>query len=72
MKAQLLTEHEPLEIQEVADSVVGADELLIQVAACGICGSDVRGYDGSTGRRVPPIVMGHGAAGTIVDVGTGG
>ena len=34
-----------------------------QVKACGICGSDVHGMDGSTGRRVPPIIMGHEAAG---------
>jgi L-iditol 2-dehydrogenase len=45
------------------------DEVLIQVAACGICGSDVHGYDGSTGRRVPPLVMGHEAAGVIAAVG---
>src|SRR5439155_19976064 len=38
-------------------------EVLVRVAACGICGSDVHGYDGSSGRRIPPIVMGHEAAG---------
>lgn len=42
---------------------------MIQVAACGICGSDVHGYDGSTGRRIPPIVMGHEAAGIVTAVG---
>ncbi|HCC56989.1 MAG TPA: galactitol-1-phosphate 5-dehydrogenase, partial [Solibacterales bacterium] len=44
-------------------------DLLVQVKACGICGSDVHGYDGSTGRRVPPIVMGHEAAGVVAAVG---
>jgi L-iditol 2-dehydrogenase len=39
------------------------------VAACGICGSDVHGYDGSSGRRIPPLVMGHEAAGTIAATG---
>jgi L-iditol 2-dehydrogenase len=39
------------------------------VRACGICGSDIHGYDGSTGRRVPPLVMGHEAAGVIEHVG---
>ncbi len=43
----------------------------MRVAACGICGSDVHGYDGSTGRRIPPIVMGHEAAGIVVSVGAG-
>ena len=46
-------------------------EVLVRVAACGICGSDVHGMDGRTGRRVPPIVMGHEAAGTIEAVGSG-
>jgi L-iditol 2-dehydrogenase len=40
------------------------------VKACGICGSDVHGMDGSTGRRRPPIVMGHEAAGVIERVGS--
>jgi L-iditol 2-dehydrogenase len=41
------------------------------VAACGICGSDVHGYDGSSGRRIPPIVMGHEAAGVVAEAGEG-
>jgi L-iditol 2-dehydrogenase len=43
----------------------------VRVEACGICGSDVHGYDGSTGRRIPPIVMGHEAAGTVEAIGEG-
>jgi L-iditol 2-dehydrogenase len=42
--------------------------MLVRVAACGICGSDVHGYDGSTGRRIPPIVMGHEAAGVVEEI----
>ena len=34
-------------------------EVRIRVAACGICGSDVHGFTGETGRRIPPLVMGH-------------
>ena len=45
-------------------------DVLIQVKACGICGSDVHGYDGSTGRRIPPIIMGHEAAGVVIKVGS--
>jgi D-arabinose 1-dehydrogenase-like Zn-dependent alcohol dehydrogenase len=41
------------------------DEVLIRVQACAICGSDVHGMDGSTGRRIPPVVMGHEASGVI-------
>ena len=54
---------------EVPTPAPRADEVLIRVAACGICGSDVHGYDGSSGRRIPPLVMGHEAAGTIEAVG---
>jgi L-iditol 2-dehydrogenase len=39
------------------------------VRCCGICGSDVHGFDGSSGRRVPPIIMGHEAAGVVESVG---
>jgi L-iditol 2-dehydrogenase len=71
MKALLLTKYRSLEIAEVPTPVVGAGEVLIRVGACGICGSDVHGYDGSSGRRIPPIVMGHEAAGRIAAVGVG-
>lgn len=47
----------------------GPSEVLVKVEACGICGSDVHGMDGSTGRRRPPIIMGHEAAGVISEVG---
>jgi L-iditol 2-dehydrogenase len=70
MKALLLSEYNHLEMTEVPSPTPGADELLIQIAACGICGSDVHGYDGSTGRRRPPIVMGHEAAGVVVGAGS--
>ncbi len=56
---------------EVPTPTAGAGEVLIRVGACGICGSDVHGYDGSSGRRIPPIVMGHEAAGRIAAVGAG-
>jgi L-iditol 2-dehydrogenase len=48
---------------------IGPDDVLIRVKACGICGSDVHGIDGSTGRRIPPIIMGHEAAGVIERIG---
>src|SRR5271169_4013669 len=71
MKALLLSQYRQLEITEMPVPEPGADEVLIRVAACGICGSDVHGYDGSSGRRIPPIVMGHEAAGTIAALGDG-
>src|SRR5580700_593169 len=71
MKALLLSKYRHLEIAEVPTPRPGPDEVLVRVAACGICGSDVHGYDGSSGRRIPPLVMGHEAAGVIVSVGPG-
>ncbi|MGA9979775.1 MAG: galactitol-1-phosphate 5-dehydrogenase [Candidatus Sulfotelmatobacter sp.] len=69
MKALLLSQYRHLELTDLAVPEPGRDEVLIRVAACGICGSDVHGYDGSSGRRIPPIVMGHEAAGTIAALG---
>jgi L-iditol 2-dehydrogenase len=69
MKALLLTDTKRLEYVDFPEPQLGADEVLVRVAACGVCGSDVHGYDGSTGRRIPPIVMGHEAAGVIAQVG---
>src|SRR5450755_2334677 len=71
MKALQLTKYNHLEIQDLPVPIPGPTEVLIRVAACGICGSDVHGYDGSSGRRVPPIVMGHEAAGTVAAIGEG-
>jgi L-iditol 2-dehydrogenase len=71
MQALLLTEYRHLEIAEMPTPAPGPGELLIRVRACGICGSDIHGYDGSTGRRIPPLVMGHEAAGTVAGVGAG-
>jgi L-iditol 2-dehydrogenase len=71
MKALLLSEYKHLAIVELPAPTPAAGEVLIRVAACGICGSDVHGYDGSSGRRIPPIVMGHEAAGVVAAVAEG-
>lgn len=71
MKALVLQEYNHLVYTDVPRPEVGEEEVLIEVKACGICGSDVHGMDGSTGRRRPPIIMGHEAAGVIAEVGRG-
>src|SRR5437879_3663438 len=71
MKALVLKEYKKFSFEEVPAPEAQPDEVLVAVKACGICGSDVHGMDGSTGRRVPPIIMGHEAAGTIAEVGPG-
>lgn len=71
MKALVLTEYKKFELQDVPVPALGRGEVLVRVMACGICGSDVHGMDGSSGRRRPPIIMGHEAAGVVESVGEG-
>jgi len=71
MKSLLLSAYNHLEIADLPAPHAAPGEVLVRVEACGICGSDVHGYDGSSGRRIPPIVMGHEAAGTVAAIGEG-
>jgi L-iditol 2-dehydrogenase len=71
MKALLLTAPGNLALADVDLPEPGPGEVRIRVAACGICGSDVHGFTGVTGRRSPPLVMGHEAAGTVDALGSG-
>ena len=70
MKALLLTEYKKLQLTDLPVPSIGPEDVLVRVRACGICGSDVHGFDGSTGRRIPPVVMGHEASGVIDKVGS--
>ncbi len=69
MEALLLKEYMNLEMVRMPEPAIGPEDILVRVRACGICGSDVHGLDGSTGRRIPPLVMGHEAAGEVAAVG---
>ncbi len=69
MNALVLTDYKQLALQTRPTPTPLPNDVLIRVMAVGICGSDVHGFDGSTGRRVPPLVMGHEAAGIIAEVG---
>jgi len=69
MKALLLTAPSQLEWVDFPRPEPVAGEVLVRVRACGICGSDIHGWDGSTGRRRPPLIMGHEAAGEIAALG---
>lgn len=71
MKALVLEEYNKLVYKDFLDPEVADDEVLVRVKAAGICGSDVHGMDGSSGRRIPPLVMGHEASGEIASVGAG-
>jgi L-iditol 2-dehydrogenase len=69
MNALVLEQYNRLKMIEMPVPEIGPDDVLVRVRACGICGSDVHGMDGSTGRRIPPIVMGHEAAGVVERTG---
>jgi len=70
MKALVLEAYNKLVFQEVPEPKIEPNEVLVRVKACSICGSDVHGIDGSTGRRILPIIMGHEASGIISEVGS--
>jgi 2-desacetyl-2-hydroxyethyl bacteriochlorophyllide A dehydrogenase len=69
MKALVHTEPYKFEFKDVPQPKPGDEEILVRVKAVGICGSDVHGYTGKTGRRIPPIIMGHEASGVVEAVG---
>ena len=69
MKGLVLVDASQFEVRDVPKPKIAPNEVLVEVKACGICGSDVHGMDGSSGRRKPPIIMGHEAAGVIAEVG---
>ena len=70
MKALLYTEPYHLKYVDYPEPEMAEDEVLVEVKACAICGSDVHGYTGTTGRRLPPLIMGHEASGVIAGIGS--
>jgi L-iditol 2-dehydrogenase len=69
MKALVHTAPLKLEYRDVSEPRLNDDEVLVRIKAVAICGSDVHGYTGTTGRRIPPVIMGHEAAGVVEAIG---
>ena len=69
MKALVYNGPEDMTLNDIDVPKIKDNEVLIQVHETGICGSDVHGYMGKTGRRIPPMVMGHEFSGVISRVG---
>jgi 2-desacetyl-2-hydroxyethyl bacteriochlorophyllide A dehydrogenase len=69
MQALVWTGPEAMTLDRLPLPVPGADEVLIKVAYCGICGSELSGYLGHNALRVPPLIMGHEFSGMIVSLG---
>jgi threonine dehydrogenase-like Zn-dependent dehydrogenase len=71
MKALILKDFGSMEVVDRPDPIPGEGELRIKLIATGICGSDIHGFTGETGRRVPGQVMGHESVGYIDSLGAG-
>ena len=69
MDALVWTAPRRMEMQRVPVPRPGAGEILLEVGAVGICGSELSGYLGQNSLRVPPLVMGHEVSGRIVQMG---
>lgn len=71
MKAMMFDGPHQLRLTDLPEPVPGPGEVKLRVRACGICGSDVHGYTGESGRRTAGQVMGHEFAGEVAQVGLG-
>ncbi|MFQ6081013.1 MAG: alcohol dehydrogenase catalytic domain-containing protein [Candidatus Bathyarchaeia archaeon] len=60
---------QPLKLEEVPTPEIGPEEALVKVAACGVCHTDLHYLDGVSTFKKPPLILGHEASGTVVDVG---
>ena len=71
MKALVFEAPGRMPLLDRPEPTAGSGEVVVEVRASGICGSDVHGFTGHTGRRTPGVVMGHEAAGVVIGVGPG-
>ena len=72
MQALVMTAFNELVLDELpVPRIERPDDVLIEVKAAGVCGSDLHGYTGQSGRRTPPLVMGHEATGRVLETGAG-
>jgi threonine dehydrogenase-like Zn-dependent dehydrogenase len=70
LKALIYLGPKKLKLEETNLPVLNPDEVKVGIKACGICGSDIHGFLGTTGRKIPPMIMGHEFSGVIVEIGT--
>ena len=69
MRALVYTGPEAMSVQEVDDPVPGPGEVVVEVEAVGICGSDMHAYLGHDERRPAPLILGHEVAGRVAGTG---
>ena len=71
MKALVYAAHDRIEVRDVPEPAPGAGEVLVRVAAAGICGSELEAFATRSPRRPPPLVMGHEFCGQVAALGPG-
>src|SRR5512136_504627 len=71
MKAALLAGPGQIAIQEVEPPQPNPGDVIIQVKACGICGSDLRTYNHGHAHVTYPAILGHEFSGVVVGLGRG-
>jgi L-iditol 2-dehydrogenase len=69
MRALIYRQPWKMPLEDVPEPTLEPDQVIVQVSAVGVCGSDVHGFTGSTGRRQPGIIMGHEFCGTLLEIG---
>lgn len=69
MRAAYVTANEKVELKEIARPIIADDEVLIEVRTAGICGSDLHLFAGTHAFRKPPAILGHEAAGEVIEIG---
>ena len=67
MKALVYTDRERTEFRDEPTPSPGPGDALVAVEAVGICGSDMHAWHGHDPRRVPPLILGHEAAGVVLE-----
>ncbi|MFN8224244.1 MAG: alcohol dehydrogenase catalytic domain-containing protein [Gaiellales bacterium] len=65
MRALVWTAPFEAEVQELPDVEAPSGSVVVEVIACGICGSDLHGFRGHSPGRVPPLVLGHELVGRV-------
>jgi len=69
MKALVYLGPRRMELHDVPEPEVGPGDAGVRMTASAICGSDLHGFREASPRRIPPLVMGHEAAGVVEEVG---
>jgi 2-desacetyl-2-hydroxyethyl bacteriochlorophyllide A dehydrogenase len=67
MKALVYTANEEMTYRDEPEPQAQSGEALIAIESVGICGSDMHAYLGHDERRVPPLILGHEAVGTVLE-----